>query len=165
MLRRKQNPESSKPPADPGELTPRNARRLADHYLAQGFDCAETLVRVFERFGLMENMDTNTLLTLASGFGKGIGKTYADCGALSGSILVINAIFVPERKTGKRMYKITGEFSKRFIKEFGSVNCAELRIVSKDCEERTRRTAEILAQFLLEKRGRHQSRGPRDAGG
>ena len=159
MLRRKPKAKSS-PPPEPGELSPENARRLAGHYLAQGFDCAETLVRIFERFGLMEDMDTNTLFTLASGFGKGIGKTYADCGALSGSILVINAIFAPERKTGKRMYKLTGEFSKRFIDEFGSVNCAELRIISTDCEERTRRTAEILAAFLFEKRGLYQASPP-----
>ncbi len=134
-----------------GPLNAANARRLAEYYLAQGFDCAETLVRVFDRFGLIQDIDTRTLFALSSGFGKGIGKTHADCGALSGAILVLNAIFALERKTGKRMYKITGAFSQRFLDEFGSVNCAELRIKDDNCKERTRRTAEILAEFLRER--------------
>jgi hypothetical protein len=109
------------------------------------------MVRVFVGLGVVSEADAPTLLTVATGQGKGKGRTLCDCGALSAAVLVISAVFVPRVGKPKRMYRVTGTFSKRFRDAFGSPTCRELRKqCAHDCRAITCRTAAMLAEFITQ---------------
>jgi len=146
-------------------LTPETARQRAGDLYDEGFDCAEALVRVFVQLGVVQDVDVDTLYRLATGFGKGMGSQEASCGALSGAVLVLNAVFGPPARGTKAMYKVTGRFSRRFVKRFGTLTCRELRRQSTDdCKDTTCEAAGLLAEFLakeLSGHGRANRRGER----
>ncbi len=134
-----------------GPFDPERVRDLAGEIYDAGHDCAETLVRVFSQLGVVRDVDLDTFHLLASGFGKGMGRTRGNCGALTGAVLVINAVHGRNAKRTRDMYKLTGAFTKRFEKAFGELTCRELlRARRTDCREKTCAAAALLADFLAE---------------
>ena len=55
-----------------------------------GFNCAQSVFFCFgDKFNIYENM----VLKIASGFGGGMGREQEVCGAISGGILVLGALY------------------------------------------------------------------------
>lgn len=90
-----------------------------------GFNCAQA---VFSAFSEDLNLDENTALKLASGFGSGMARGET-CGAVTASYLVIglkhgHSIPDPEAKENTKM--LIRKFNERFISIHGSLTCKEL---------------------------------------
>jgi C_GCAxxG_C_C family probable redox protein len=70
------------------------------------------------------------MVRLATGLGGGVAGTCDElCGALSGGILVIGALYGRDRPGGDdtRAYEFTSRYRDRFRDAFGATQCALLR--------------------------------------
>jgi C_GCAxxG_C_C family probable redox protein len=74
----------------------------------------------------------NRIRRMTSGFAGGVGGTQQEiCGALSGGILIIGAIYGRARanESDERIYKISALYRNNFIESFGSSVCHTIRDV------------------------------------
>lgn len=101
--------------------------RSAISRFKQGFNCAQAVISAYGgRFGA----DDKTLLSIASGFGGGMGCMGETCGAVTGAFMVIgmkqgtgNPL---DRRAKKRTYALVREFAKRFKSRHDTTLCKEL---------------------------------------
>ena len=97
---------------------------------------------------------------LASGLGGGVGGTQREmCGALSGGLLVLGALYGRDdaREGEARAYRLADLFRARFVSEFGDTQCARLRATVVhgagglgSCGALVERAARILVHFVDE---------------
>jgi C_GCAxxG_C_C family probable redox protein len=106
-----------------------NAERLskkAAAYFLGGYNCAESvLLTMCEHW----NGENNLVPKIATGFGGGIGRCGAVCGALVGGVMAIGIKYgFNELGKDKRWkpYDLAQRFYKQFEKKHGSVLCREL---------------------------------------
>lgn len=87
------------------------------------YSCAQS---VFMAFAGDYGMDELTAAKVACAFGGGISHLGLTCGAVTGALLAIGLKHggSPDRK--ESTYKFAQEFTARFIKFHGSINCTEL---------------------------------------
>ena len=130
-----------------------------------GYNCSQSVLGAFaESFG----MDKKTALTLASGFGGGVGCMGGVCGALTGAIMVLGFKYgsseASDKTTKNEMYRKTRSLSEEFKLRSGSLYCRDLlgfdmsteegQLATKrpdafhDCPEFVRMAAEILEEML-----------------
>ncbi|MFN2166242.1 MAG: C-GCAxxG-C-C family protein [Anaerolineae bacterium] len=67
---------------------------------------------------------------MATGLAGGLGGTYQEmCGALSGGVLVIGALYGRHRlpASDEPAYSLAARYRKRFLAEFGATQCAQIR--------------------------------------
>ena len=132
-------------------ICPETARRRTEETWGNGLNCAEVIVKSFSELGATDGIELDLLLTLASGFGSGIGNKQCDCGALTAAVMVLNIIAAGRIQKKKELYKLTGGFAERFNKEFGNIRCETLKQESGvSCKEITIRTAQMLAEHINE---------------
>ncbi|MBR4870312.1 MAG: C_GCAxxG_C_C family protein [Oscillospiraceae bacterium] len=102
---------------------------LANNYHDNGFNCAQS---VFAAFGDLTGIDEKTALKIAGGFGGGV-KVGEICGAASGAVMVIGALYphVTEKDMAEKKLvgDVTTEFLKRFKERFGSLPCRDLKLI------------------------------------
>ncbi len=101
-------------------------KRASDTF-AQGFSCSQAVLSArCEKYGL----DQKTALTIAAGFGGGMGRSAGACGAVTGAISIIGlhagSDQAGDTASKENTYRIVREFMAGFKEEFGSVNCKEL---------------------------------------
>jgi len=101
--------------------------KKASDTFAQGYSCSQAVLSArCEKYGL----DQKTALTIAAGFGGGMGRTGGACGAVTGAIAIIGLQAGSDRagdtEAKENTYRIVREFVAGFEEEFGSVNCKEL---------------------------------------
>jgi C_GCAxxG_C_C family probable redox protein len=94
---------------------------------AQGYSCSQAVLSSrCEQYGL----DQKTALTIAAGFGGGMGRTGNTCGAVTGAIAIIGLHLGSDRagetEAKENTYQAVQEFIAGFEQEFGSINCTEL---------------------------------------
>jgi len=110
--------------------------------------CSETVLYAANRvYGLDLSPDA---LKLAAGFGGGMGieKT---CGALTGGIMALSAIFVKDRAhEGDYIKQLTSEFLERTRTEMGSIDCDYLKEHFRDEETGCKPTVLKITGFLEE---------------
>jgi C_GCAxxG_C_C family probable redox protein len=102
------------------------ARAIENDYMKkEGFNCAETILRVANNdLGL--GLDKNALL-LAAGFGGGMGVGNV-CGALTGAIMVLGRLYVRQRAhESTRIKDVEKKLIAAFEKEFGTLLCAPIK--------------------------------------
>lgn len=97
---------------------------------------------------------------MASGLSGGLGSTKQEvCGALSGAVLVIGALFgrVSLAEDDQPAIDLAARCRNRFLEEFGYTQCSELREKVVDppgglgsCGVLTERAANILLDLLAE---------------
>lgn len=124
-----------------------------------GFNCCEAIVEAFRKEAGVD-IDDNAF-RLCSGFGGGIGHARDLCGAVTGSVMVINTLIgrnAPADKPLAEIYPVTLEFHQRFEQEFGSCKCGDLMTFEfntrehlKNCIKLVNKVAKFLAEFLEEK--------------
>ena len=92
-----------------------------------GYNCAQS---VFSAFSDDLKFDRETALRISSGFGAGMGRTQATCGAVTGAIMVIGSKIGDLHGSGEgindQIYSKTKEFINRFIEMNKTTNCREL---------------------------------------
>ncbi len=101
-------------------------RETAVTYFNSGFHCAQS---VFATFAEEAGIPKETALKIATPFGSGMRKAEV-CGACSGALMVIGALFGQDCEAHKDDKIHTNALTERFLEEFarvnGSVVCRDL---------------------------------------
>jgi C_GCAxxG_C_C family probable redox protein len=100
---------------------------IALYQFNNGCNCAQSVVYAFaDDFGL----NKETALTIATGFGAGLGRKQHVCGAVSGAIMILSLKYGKIGNTAKEQiettYKKVQEYLQAFKKEKHSINCIDL---------------------------------------
>ena len=97
---------------------------MAEANFKEGYNCSQA---VFAAFSEEVGLPRQTALQLASGFGGGIGRMREVCGAFSGAVMALGALYGsddPAHKTA--VYAMVQELAAKFKAETGSLICREL---------------------------------------
>lgn len=101
------------------------AAKAREHFLSQGFNCAESV--------LLANMESagaegGWFPRVASGFGGGIARTGQVCGAITGALMAIG--WARGRDTADQpkddIYNLGEQLVRDFTSEFGTTSCKML---------------------------------------
>lgn len=102
------------------------------------------------------------VVRMAMAFGGGVGGTQQElCGALSGGVMLIGALFAPQRpgEDEELLRQTVARFRDRFLNQVGPTQCAALRdgLYGADgkepCSVLVQRAVRILLQVLHESGG------------
>ncbi len=104
-----------------------NKGEKAKNYFLSGYNCSQSVAMAFsEEMG----MDTGTVARLVSGFGGGMGRMREVCGAVSGMVFVISALYgydKSEQNNEKaQLYNYIQQVGGAFREANGSIVCREL---------------------------------------
>jgi C_GCAxxG_C_C family probable redox protein len=97
-------------------------------YHKKGFNCAQSVFVVFAKeHGIPEIQ----ALKVATGFGSGMGRLQATCGAVTGAYMAIGSKYgktIGDEGFDKRdkTYELVRAFDKEFREEFKTTSCREL---------------------------------------
>lgn len=111
---------------------------LVCRYHQQGRSCAQSVAGAFaDRTGLPPE-----LLFAAGAFGGGVGGSHQElCGAVSGALLVLGALFPhtqgEDLEAKRTIYRLAKEFRRRFSEVFGLTRCGELLRARPGLSEKT----------------------------
>ena len=101
------------------------AKKAVEHF-KEGYNCAQSvLMTMLDHW----NLNNELVPKIATGFGGGIGRCGSVCGALTGGVMAIGAVYgtnEPLMKKRLKAYETAREFYKQFEAENGSVLCKEL---------------------------------------
>jgi C_GCAxxG_C_C family probable redox protein len=105
----------------------KNMSDLAIEMMTAGYNCAQSILGVFcEDL----NLDKETAMKLATGFGAGMARKQEVCGAVTGGIMAIGLKFGrglgDEKSAAENTYSLAGKFMKRFTDKYGSCLCRDL---------------------------------------
>jgi C_GCAxxG_C_C family probable redox protein len=105
-------------------------KETASQYFKGSYNCSQSVLASFaEDFGLDQDLG----VSLATGFGAGIGRSGQVCGAVSGACMVIglkygsqptNELNFQEQK--EKTYLLVSDFLEKFKGRNRSINCREL---------------------------------------
>lgn len=132
-----------------------------------GYNCAQS---VLWAFASRLNLDTETALKIACGFGAGMGRREEVCGAVTGGIMALGLKFgrgeAQDRSATELAYAKTQELMRQFEARHGSCICRRLLngcdlnteagrasfkeqdLLHKTCEPCVRTVADILEGML-----------------
>jgi C_GCAxxG_C_C family probable redox protein len=139
---------------------------LAESAFRSGINCSQAILSTYgPRYGL----DDLTSLRIALGFGAGMGRLGASCGAVTGAFMVLGLKHALENDSDnerkEKTYAAVREFARRFEARNGSLVCKELlgcdlgtpegmkqakekNLVNKACPKYVKDSAEILEEML-----------------
>lgn len=98
-------------------MTSEERAELGAQYKAQ-MNCCQAVVRAFAD---TVDLDEETLRSIASGFGSGIGTMEGTCGALVGAVMIFGL------RTDGKSGRLSREILTRFKARCGAVTCRELK--------------------------------------
>lgn len=128
---------------------------LAGARYKEGYNCAEAILRAFRDELKLDLSDE--ALKIATGFGGGLGQAGCMCGALTGSVMVLNLLTGRNSSAESRdpAYISAREFHKQFDDHFGATCCRVLNPhpfgtsdQRRNCLKVTAETADLLMQFI-----------------
>jgi C_GCAxxG_C_C family probable redox protein len=139
-------------------MSDRKAEKRAGELFDQGFHCAEAASAA-----LVETHSTckqTRIIPMATYFGAGIGCSTQDtCGAINGAVLALGCLLGRERSDAewKGIGQLAVKLRERFIAEYGTTNCAQLRMQFGEphldkCRQVTCTATRIMSE-LIEKSG------------
>lgn len=111
----------------------------AKQLFLSGLNCSQSVAMAFCD---EMNMDSETVKKLVIGFGGGMGRLREVCGAVSGMVFVLSALYGDKGRT--EVYSMVQTVAKEYEKANGSIVCRELlgmapkQIDSPIPEERTK---------------------------
>jgi C_GCAxxG_C_C family probable redox protein len=145
-----------------------NRPERADQLHRQGTNCAQAVACTFaEDLGA----DRELALRMATGFGGGMGRTGATCGALTGAFMALGLAFgmrdIADQAAKERTYALVAECARRFRERTGSLACRDLlgldlgvpaelqaakdrNLFATQCAGYVKTAAEIVEQLLRE---------------
>ena len=99
----------------------------ASEMFLSGYNCAQS---VLWTFAPRLNLDPDTALKIACGFGAGMGRRQEVCGAVAGGIMALGLKYgrgeAQDRTATEETYAKTQELMRRFEAAHGSCNCRQL---------------------------------------
>ena len=91
------------------------------------FNCSQS---IFSSYAPEYGLNKDIALRLSTGFGGGMGRMQNTCGAVSGAFMVIGLKYGMgidgDVEARDKTYELVKEFTNRFQKIHGSINCKEL---------------------------------------
>lgn len=103
-----------------------NRQDIAKSKFDGGYNCAQSVLSAFTK---QLNIDDETALKLASGFGAGMGRTQGTCGALTGAYMVLGLKYgkqVPDDNSNDKVAGMIQDLMRKFESEHGFTNCSDL---------------------------------------
>ena len=102
---------------------------IARALFMQGYNCSQCVAAAFaEEMGLPREY----VMRLVSGFGGGVSRLREVCGAFSGVVFVVGALYGNVEPSGKTAtYTIVQEMARKYREAQGSIVCKELLGLSK----------------------------------
>jgi len=138
----------------------------AEAAFRNGVNCSQAILSTYgPRYGL----DEKTSIRIALGFGAGMGRLGATCGAVTGAFMVLSLKHALENVSNnerkENTYAAIREFAKRFEARNGSIVCKELlgcnlgtpegmklakekNLVNTACPKYVKDSAEILEEMI-----------------
>lgn len=106
---------------------PMSKKELAVQEFKNGFNCAQAvLVSYCDEL----NLERPTALSIASGFGSGMGRMQLTCGAVTGAFMAIGVYngrkFENNADQKAKSADMIQAFNKAFVRENKTINCKEL---------------------------------------
>jgi C_GCAxxG_C_C family probable redox protein len=103
------------------------AERAVQNFSNGGCNCAQAVLTAYaEDF----NLEKNLALSIATGFGAGLGRTQDVCGAVSGAIMVLGLKYGSREGDGREKinaaYGIVHTYIDEFQKDKGTIKCLDL---------------------------------------
>ncbi|GAB6154256.1 C-GCAxxG-C-C family (seleno)protein [Desulfosporosinus burensis] len=135
------------------------ARSQAGNNFKNGLNCAESILHAFNK--ILNYPLSPECLKIATGFGGGLGHAGCQCGALTGSIMILGLFRGRNDPAQSReeVYELARGFHDRFTLEFGRTCCRNLNPHEFDSPEHLRRclkltggTAKLLMEFIQDKK-------------
>ena len=112
----------------PTPISPESRRQAAMDYFLQGYNCCQSVLLTFS-----DLLETNpeTLKTISSGFGGGMGRLREVCGAFSAMVMMAGFISPADNPAIKeartKNYALVQDFAEKFkAANGGSIVCREL---------------------------------------
>ena len=96
---------------------------IAISRFAEGFNCSQAVLSAYA------DLDDETALKIASGFGGGMGRMADTCGAVTGAFMILGLRYgaaSPDREAKEAIYAQIRDFSDRFKARNGSLHCRNL---------------------------------------
>ncbi len=120
----------------------------AKNCFKQGLNCSECVMTA-----MLNNFETGLpaeVITLATGFGGGMGHTKNTCGAITGAVMALSAMVgrknpmaketMPERIAELQdIYGVVGKMVNEIKDEYGTLTCSELSDPLGDWEGKARK--------------------------
>ena len=130
-------------------LSPTSRQQSATNYFLQGFNCCQSVLLAFSD---ILKVNPETLKTIASGFGGGMGRLREVCGAFSGMVMMAGFISpaadpsIKEDRT--KNYALVQQFAEKF-KELngGSIVCRELLGLAKNAAKESPVPSDRTAEY------------------
>jgi len=103
--------------------------KLSEEYFESGYGCAESVLMAI---AVSQNIKSELVSRIASGFCGGMALTNGLCGAVAGGVMAINLIYGRDNNHQNKdiNYQKVQEFISEFKARFGSINCTDLT----DCD-------------------------------
>ena len=138
----------------------------AEAAFRNGVNCSQAILSTY---GPGYGLDEKTSLRIALGFGAGMGRMGATCGAVTSAFMVLSLKHASENVSNnehkENAYAAIREFARRFVDRNGSIDCKELlgcdlgtpegmkqakekNIVNAVCPKYVKDSAEILEEML-----------------
>ena len=117
-----------------GSVNPARQGQRALEYFKEGWNCAESVT-----LAVSEIAERKPPIQCATCFGGGMSGTGATCGAVTGALLALGAMFGRSRlDAGQRLraYEAGEKFLTEFRQKFQTMTCEELTRGEKDHEKR-----------------------------
>lgn len=101
-----------------------------------GLNCAQAVLTAYSD---KLRIDEHLALSVACGFGGGMGRLQETCGAATGSFMVMGVFncgkYTDNKERKEKTYALVREFSRRFTDLHGSLKCSELMNCDMNTEE------------------------------
>ena len=145
------------------------ARANAEENFRNGINCAESVLKAILDTGVTDLPPE--VISLATGFGGGIGLSGNNCGALAGGVMAIGSVHGRKNPMEKEikvridqlygkpgLYRFFNDFPHQFQDKFGAIDCRDLNEGCTDwfakerrkrCMEITKETAAMAMAFIL----------------
>ena len=101
--------------------------QLSARYAEQGFICSEAVLLALSK---CQEIQTDIIPRIATGFGGGIGRVGEVCGAFTGGVMGLGLKYgrlkVSKEPTERPVYWFANELATKFKAEFGHLRCRDL---------------------------------------
>ena len=105
-----------------------NRRELAEENFLKGYNCSQSVVLAFS--DLLKEEEREMVLKISSGFGGGFSRLREVCGAVSGMVIIADALYGytgPEKgEIKKEHYERIQFLAKAYEEKCGSYICRDL---------------------------------------
>ena len=102
-------------------MTDNSRAKTAEGYFRSGYNCAQAVAMAFSD---LMNMNESEVAKLTIGFGGGMGRMREVCGAVSGLVFVMGALYGDAGK--QEIYSEIQKLAGQFRDKNGSIVCREL---------------------------------------